>query len=757
MELSSFFQKEHHDKYSKVFPFPPDDIDPKVKATDYEWHLKHAEGIWSEYNRNNCYVQWTYGTNQYDYTTLRLYAEGNQPIEKYKNQIAHADPEKNDRKRVMYEGISWDNQSVLPRFKESVMMLLDEMDVFYAPKAVDEASISLKSRIKHLIWERTQNKFYPEFYAKMGMEYKPDVPFHPTNMTELDIFAQSALELSHEIKMKKVIDAVMEESEWTDELKLKFYEDMFTLGIAIGRSYMDPHTGKEVVEYVDPQYAIFPKSELHNYKDIKRFGHVKWMSVIDMRKAYQKAGQYRTEKEFFKKIESMIDTQMFPNDTADRFSSTDFWSKDQVDSHGSFPYDYLKIPVLCYEWATWNTDVVTEKANGKIYFEKHGTSEKNTETAKTSKKSYESWHRCEWVIGTDMLLSFGPRYYVTRDVEGKTICSYFAYRVSNKSMVASMIPIEDQIEIITKKYQVAWKRAAPSGFRTNWGKLQGMSLKNGAKLHPFEVLDIYMDTGILFENDTKEMVAGSRMASQAQSFTPITGGLGNILNEYITAFGHEMQKLSTITGVTETLLGASPTPNQLIGTTQLSIQGSMNRLKPLFKGYKMMKKEATKRVMIDILNYARFNPQGFKATYKSFSDNTLEKILIGAEDSKYRFSLVIEQIATDEMRQVIIQSAQQAVAKGVMSEVDLITIVEHVQKGNVKFAKMLLEYKQAKTMQMQSQMAEQNAQMNAQMQQQSTQIATDGKLQEIAKKGEEERKTKTLESQLESRNPQPVR
>ena len=746
MNLGEYYNsKEFKDEYSKELQFPFDDIDPKKK--DYNWFLAHNRAMWSEYMRNNCYLSYSIGTNEYDYTTLRLYSQGNQPVEKYKEQLAHVDPEKNDGSRTMYEsGISWDNESVLPRFKESVLAILMKMDVVYSPKAVDDASMNLKSRIKNMIWEKSQNDFYMKAYQKLGLDYDAGLPFIPANQTELDLFAQTALEISVEIKTKKIIDAVFDENEWDEELKYGIYEDLYDLGVALQQTYINPKTGKEVIEQVDPATALFQKSKRKTYKDVKRVGHVVWYTVADVRERYQQEGQYLDEKEFFSRIKNIVNSQKVGINSANW--NREQWSNDVKDSHGRYPYDYMKIPVFCYEFMSWNTDKITEKENGRTYYETYDAEVKTTKTIKTTAKKYEAWYRSEWVIGTDMLISFGPRPWVTRDAEGKTVSSYTIYRLNNKSMVAQQIPIEDKIELLLKKYMLAWKRAAPAGFRINWAKLQGMSMKNGSKLHPFEVLDIYLDTGVMFENDTKENIAGSRGGSQAQSFSLIPGGMGPILNEFITAFQTEMQKLSIITGITDAVLGADPKPNQLIGTTQIAREGSLNRLDPYFSAYKWMKKNVYKKVLIDVLNYARFNPTGFSATYKDFNDNTIEKVSIGAEESGARFKLVVEMIATEEMKTIIIQSAQQALAKGMISETDMITLIENIMKGNIKFAKMLLEYKSAKMMQLQQQIAKQNAEQNIAAQQQSAMITTEGKVKEIQEEGNQDRETEKVIGQI---------
>lgn len=755
MELKTFFQSEEksfEDKYGKVLPYPFDTI-TKKDMDDPEMYLGHVQAFWSEFYRNNLYLKWSYGTNAYDYTTLRLYADGNQPNQKYKDQLTHADPEKKDGTRIMYEGISWDNESVLPRFKESVMQLLMEMDVFYAPAAVDDASIQMRERVKNAIWERSRNDFYQKAAEMMGQKYDPQIPFVPANMMELDLFAQTALEITHEIKMKKVMDSVMDTNDWDDELKLKIYEDLYTIALAAVRTYMTSQ-GYEAIEYVDPQYLLFPKSNRHDYNDINRAGHVKWMDIQQIRRQHKKNGHYTTEKAFFDKIKELILNRKQEFYVAEGFQSFDLWQMNQNDSQGSFPYDQLKLPVLVYEFEVQIQDKFTDKADGRTYFEPASAKEKNTDKNKTYAKTYSNWLTCEWVIGTDLMITWGPKEYLTRDSEGRCKSSYTIYRVGNKSLVAAQIPIEDRLEIITKKFQLAWKRAAPAGYKVNYKNLENMSLKmGGAKLHPFEVLDIYMDTGILLENVTAESIAGPRGGSAARTFEIIPGGMGPMLNEYMTTFQNEMAKLSIITGITETLLGASPQPGQLNGVTQLSIQGSMNRIRPLFNGYKKIKKEVSKKIMVDILNYARFNPEGFSATYKNFNDNTMQKIVLGAKEAGYRFGLKIEQVFTEETKQLIINSAQTAVAKGTLTEIDFITITEQLMKGNLKFAKVLMEYKMSKNMQMQSQINQQNAEMNAQVQQQSLQAKGDMDIRKIQEEGNQERQNIILEANLEAANP----
>lgn len=702
------------------YPFPSDDVDPKIKKSR-EWCMRIAQAIWSQYVLNNTGLPYTFGTNMFDYTTLRLYAEGNQPVQKYKDILSRKNPDKNDKRRGAYNAISWDNHSIIPRFEAVILEKLQDYETQFTPVGVDENSIHAKTRLKNYIWEKSQNPIYAQIYQQLGIKETETLPFIPADKQELDMWASMKLELSHELNMGKAVKYVFDQSNWDDELKQQILRDLFRLGVSATYEHVENYSGLPKITYCDPAFTIFPKSNQYGYLDIPFAGDVIFMSIADIRRNLKDKGQFKTEQEFFDNLKPYISQNA--NYTVGNWGNNTLWNTNNqitTDSHGTLPYDYLKVPVLRCEMKSWNTDVYSEltvEGGKKVRRQEDYNYNKNDDKRKTVRKGYESWYKCWWVIGTTMCIDWGQKEYIKRDKKGKTYSGYTIIRTDSKSMVARMIPEVDEIELMIKRFMMAWRNAAPSGYAYWMGVLKNVTYKD-QKLTPFDLINMQMDTGnIIIDDGVLKTVQG-----KAQNpITPLPGGIGPILNEFIASYQFSRQRLSDITGISDAMLGTNPIPGQLKSTTEIALAGSENVIKPFGRGYITMKKRVYQKIICDVQTIAKTDPDGFRASFVDLSDNTLQKILIVSADSDYDYALAAEPEATEMMKQEILLTAKDAALKGQISYPDYLQMVKYVTEGKVRFATALMEYKQAKYAEMAAKSKQADIEANAQVQMQSLQ------------------------------------
>lgn len=719
MGLNKALPQDLYTDYQTPSPFPSDDVDPKIKEKR-EYCMAIARAIWSTYCLNNAGLPYTFGTNIYDYTTLRLYAEGNQPVEKYKNILARKNPDKDDKARGAYNSISWDNHSILPRFERVIIEKLHDFDINYAAFGVDDATLTEKTRMKNWVWERAQNQRFYKFLEENGIPLE-EVPFTPTDQNELDMWAQMDLELAHEMKITKAVRYCLGESEWDEELSTQIRRDLFRLGISATYEYVDNYTRQPVVEYCDPAFTIFPKSNKYGYQDIPWAADVTFMSITDVRKQYQATGQYLDEKQFFEKIKRYVNytpAQYMSAFGFNQFAPAGTWNFTSTDSHGAFPYDYLKVPVLRFEKKTWDTDVYSEiktKTGETVRRPEKFNYRKNDEKRKTIRKGYECWYAGWWVIGSDLMIRWGKKEWIKRDQKGKTYSGYTIVRTDNRSFVAAMIPDIDEMELITKRFMMAWKNAAPSGYAIFMSALKNVTYKN-QKLHPFDLIQIQRDTGTLLIDDG---VLKNVQGKGTPAMMPIQGGVGNILAEFIQSYQFYRQRLADITGISDAMLGANPIPGQLVQTTEIALAGSEKVIAPLGRAYNLVKKRNFQKIMMDIQTIAKYDPEGFNVAFMDLSRNTLEKITIVSADADRYYALKAEPEATEFLKQEMISTAREAATKGQITYPDYQNIVRFVMEGQVRFATALMEYKLRKRQEQEQQINMQNVQANAQVQQQS--------------------------------------
>jgi hypothetical protein len=129
--------------------FPKHDIDPAHKGKD--WHRQYCEAIYSVYLRDRAGIKYS---KRAEMDMLRLYAEGNQPVEKYMDRLFPIDPKTNTRKGYM--NVSWDIISVIPKFRSIVTGMFEKIDHDIMCNAIDPNSQNEKEQMKWSAWAEKQ-------------------------------------------------------------------------------------------------------------------------------------------------------------------------------------------------------------------------------------------------------------------------------------------------------------------------------------------------------------------------------------------------------------------------------------------------------------------------------------------------------------------------------------------------------------------------------------------------------------------------
>ncbi|HRG27385.1 MAG TPA: hypothetical protein PLJ00_05820 [Chitinophagales bacterium] len=706
----------------------PSDFVPTPKKNEVEWNIKYAKAFWAEFCKGVLDVLST-GTSLYDYYTLRSHADGTNDNSDVKHKLTIASKKTNDPRRKAYTSISWDNESVLPRYIDSVIGMLEGVDVPVTPRGVDQASFEGKQRMKHWIWERSKNPFYEQLAKKSGKQMVDDVPFVPADYEELEIFETMSMELEHEVVMKDAIDRCFQLSDWTD-LDDLLKRDEIIIGLAGTKKYYDRASKKPLIKYIAPEDAVLPKSKFKDYRDARTVGHMERMTIHNLRNELKKVNKYESEAKFIERIRPCYGNQI------GNFLGSSDWSyvsDANRDSHGA-AYDNFMVTVFFVEHLTWNTDVYstrkTKAAGEQTYMEEFGYEADKSTTV--SRKTYEMRYECGWIVGTDLCINWGPVSYCNRDKKGKTYSNYSFYRCANRSITAAAIPKIKKLEVACKKFQIAWAQAAPNGFEVNWNALKGMTY-NGKTLTEVEVMKIYLDTGKLFTN----VDMNDQRKATYKTVTQLPGGLGTILKDFVGTYNLIIQELGDITGITQPLLGSQPQAGQLNGVTEMTLNGAQNRLKPIAKGMKSIKRRSARAICQNILTVLMFEGD-IEETFYDLNAKKQRSLYIPADNAKYDYEMVIEEDYDELMKQEIITTAKESAQRGAAGDPtqltfpDYLLILEQVKRGKIAFARALMEKRLNKRVLISQMTAAQNVEATAAAQQQSNQQAMQLKKGEIA-------------------------
>ncbi len=234
------------------------------QAIQYEWFRK--DGTQCRY-----YNQWR------DMNRLRLYARGEQPIAKYKNELA-IDGD------LSYLNLDWTPVPILPKFVDVVVNGMS--DRLFKVKAYAQDAMSQSKRNKY------QDMVEGQMVAKdLLLTIKENTgvdPFTvnpeelPNTDDELSLYMNLNYKPAIEIAEEEAINTLFDINKYED-LRKRYDYDITTIGIAIAKHEFLPGAGVKI-SYVDPANVVYSYTEDPNFKDCFYWGEIKAVPINEIRK-----------------------------------------------------------------------------------------------------------------------------------------------------------------------------------------------------------------------------------------------------------------------------------------------------------------------------------------------------------------------------------------------------------------------------------------------------------------------------------------
>lgn len=754
------------DTYKKEgFDNPNDDNDPAEKVKDKDYFLKKAEWLYSLYVRDQCFVPYS-KLNQF--TTLRLYAQGRQPTQKYMEQLTMKQRVKgrqepyglveNDkfiRKGMM--NISWDIFSPMPKFRNKVIGLMDKVEFKVNATAVDEQSDKERNMMKWRVWAMKENsQFLQDVQAVSDVKLpQPEMqaPFEPESKDQLEmIYRMGGFKLWTEITMEKLIRWSFDLSDWS-EIKKRMYEDAFDIGYMGCKDYTDPHTERAKVEYVDMQYFVGRENRFNDFHDLSEAGQIRFYSIQTLRET----GEFTDEelRDVAVSYQGSLGNPYLnlPNNNYQPYNS---------------PFDYkrfkfFKVAVLDFEFESTDTEVYqVRNVGGKEVPFKSALGKRERRKNETYRdKKRKRFYRCKWVIGTKKVYDYGYQYNVPYHNDDEPRCSYSVYRIQDRSLVDLCIPSLDQLQIAVLRYRNAVAKAPPSGVRVEFGSLSNMSL-GGNIMSPMEILKIYRDTGDLIFKASVDQ-GGRTIQGVGDPISELKGGMGPILQELITCFTLEINNMREITGLNSVVDASAPTPESQVGTSKIAEAATNDVMRPMLNAYKFNKQRTGKNIASRWQIISAFAKDPIRAVISAAGSNYTEIIKVGHELSMATIGISFEATVDDAMIARIDNAALASMQMGKNGQPgitmsDYFMIQRLLEHGECKLAEAFLSFREQAEYKRQQEVAMQNQQANAQAAQQLEeakgknaesliQLELQKEIAIIRAKAEEERKTLLFEMQ----------
>ena len=693
--------------------FPSQFVSDSEKATD-AFGLQIGQAIqyeWFKKDGNQCrfYDQWR------NFHRLRLYSRGEQPVGKYKNELAiNGD--------LSYLNLDWTPVPIMPKFVDIVVNGMSDRLFKVKAYAQDAMSQSKRSKYQNMIEGQMAAKpLLNIIQEKAGVNpFTVDPDDLPANDEELALYMQLNYKPAIEIAEEEAINTMLEENKYID-LRKRLDYDLTVLGISTAKHEFLPGSGVEV-KYVDPANVVYSYTEDPHFKDCFYWGEIKTVPITELLKIDPKLTKEDLE-EISKSGQSWYDyyntAQYYDNDIFYRDTVTLMY------------FNYKTTKKMVYKKKvneeTGSTKVIEkdDQFNPPQEMMDEGNFEKLS-------KTIDVWYDGVMVMGTNYILKWNLAENMVRpkSTSQYALPNYVAvaprmYKGVIESLVRRMIPFADLIQITHLKLQQVISKVVPDGVFIDADGLNEVDLGTGNAYNPEDALRLYFQTGSVVGRSYTQDGEYNNARVPIQQLTSNSGASKTQM--LIGNYNHYMNMLRSVTGLNEARDGSMPDPNSLVGVQKLAALNSNTATRHILNGslymFRTLSEALTYRIA-DVLEYSDFKDDFINkiGKYNVSILNDIKDLYI------YDFGIFIEVAPDEEEKAQLEQNIQMALSKGDINLEDAIDIRE---LKNIKLANQLLKVKRKSKQDREEKMAMQSQQMQAQQQMQSQQMAAQTAMQKL--------------------------
>ena len=689
------------------------------QAIQYEWFRKDG---------NTCryYGQWR------EFHRLRLYARGEQPIQKYKNELA-VDGD------LSYLNLDWTPVPILPKFVDIVVNGMSER--LFKVKAYAQDAMSQDHRNQYQ--QQLEGQVVAKDVLSIIQEQSGANPFMmepdklPTNDEEMQLHMQLMYKPAIEIAEEEAINTLLDDNKYIDISK-RLYYDATVIGIEIAKHEFLPGAGVQI-SYVDPANVVYSYTEDPYFKDCFYWGEIKTVPMTEL----MKIDPTLTKEQL--QLISECSSQWY-----DYFNVAQFYQNDMFyrDTCTLLYFNYKTTKKIVYKkkiLENGGTRVIEkdENFNPPQEMMDEGNFEK-------IEKVIDVWYEGIMVMGSNIMLKWEmsqnmvrPKSASQHAIPNYIACAPRMYKGNIESLVRRMIPFADLIQITHLKLQQVINRVVPDGVFIDADGLSEIDLGTGAAYNPEDALRLYFQTGSVIG---RSFTQDGDFNNAKVPIKELNSNSGASKTQMLLAnYAHYLDMIRSVTGLNEARDGSMPDPNSLVGVQKLAALNSNTATRHILDGglyvYRSLAEALTYRIS-DILEYADFKDEFINQIGK-YNVHLLEEI---KDLYIYDFGIFIEVSPDEEQKSQLEANIQMALSKGDINLEDAIDIREI---RNLKLANQLLKLKRVKKQEREEKMAMQKQAITSQQQLQSQQFAAQASMQKIQSEGEIKLKLKEAEMQLD--------
>jgi len=661
--------------------FPSQAVSDLEKITT-EYGLKIAKAIekeWFESNTmGNNYSSSRYYNNKNTFHKLKLYARGEQGVQKYKDELSiNGD--------LSYLNLDWKPVPIIPKFVDIVVNGLSERA--YDVKAFSQDPYGVEKRTDYMqrMLDEMRTKDFTKFYKDTFNVDLSTVPEDklPETEEELDLHMQLTYKQTVELAEEQAINVLLKGNDY-DLIRRRVNYDLTVLGIGAVKTGFNKSEGA-TVEYVDPADLVYSYTDSPYFDDIYYVGEVKDVPINELVKQFPELNE--------KEIKDILNSN---NQTSGRYSRKYSYGRET---------DNNKVQVLYFNYKTYMNDVykVKETATGAQKAIEKDDTFNPPEDAQVNfmklQRSVECLFEGAFIVGTDKIISWKKVDNMMRSKSDfnkvKMNYSITAPRMYNgriESLVGRITGFADMIQLTHLKLQQVMSRLIPDGIYLDADGLAEIDLGNGTNYNAQEALNMFFQTGSVIGRSMNELGEGNPGRIPIQEIA--SGSGGQKMQSLIGTYNYYLQMIRDTTGLNEARDGSTPAKDALVGVQKLAAANSNTATRHILQSGLFLTKSVAESLSLRISDIIEFSPtkDAFVQAIGAHNVGTLEEM---SNLHLYDFGIFIELAPDDEEKQLLENNIQQALAQ---NSIDLSDAIDLRDIKNVRLANQLLKIRRKKKM-----------------------------------------------------------
>jgi hypothetical protein len=711
--------------------FPSQTVSDAEKLS-FDYGLKVGKAIEQEWFNNDKSLN-RYRSNYNNFHSLRLYARGEQSIQKYKDELSiNGD--------LSYLNLDWKPVPIISKFVDIVVNGIAERT--YDIKAFSQDPNGVKERTKYMesmLRDIQMKELNAQALETTGFDISQTNNVElPETKEELQLHMQLDYKQAVELSEEQALNVLFEGNKY-ELTKKRFYYDLTVLGIGAVKTCFNTSEGV-TIDYVDPANLVYSYTDSPYFDDIYYVGEVKSIPVNELAKQFP----HLTESDL---------EDIMKNKSNNRSNYNSRYSADKEDNN--------TIQVLYFNYKTYMNEVYKVKETGtgaeKIIPKNDTFNPPKDKEGGYSRmlRSIECLYDGAMILGSDKLLKWEmaanmmrPKSDFTKVKMNYSIVAPRMYNGKIDSLVKRITGFADMIQLTHLKLQQVMSRMVPDGVYLDADGLAEIDLGNGTNYNPQEALNMFFQTGsVIGRSFTSE---GDMNPGKVPIQEITSGSGGNKIQALIGNYNYYLQMIRDCTGLNEARDGTMPDKNALVGVQKLAAANSNVATRHILQAGLFLTAEIAECLSLRISDIIEYSPtkDAFIQAIGVHNVATLEEM---KDLHLYDFGIFIELQPDEEEKSMLENNIQMALQQ---QNIELEDAIDLREIKNIKLANQVLKIRRKKKQERDRQLQMENIQAQTQSNTQAAQAAAQTEIQKNQALMQTQTQLEQMKAQLESQKMQ---